>query len=403
MEKTILASARRTPFGRYLGGLAGLDPVELAVTACNAALGDAGIPAEAVDLLVAGNCFSMSLPTASVAGRQLGLRLGIDRFSASVDTACCSPMTALRLADQAIRLGEADVVLVAGMESMSRVPHLARGLRLGVKAGAVQLQDPIFPIEYAGFAPVAVDAERGALRYGIDRAAMDAFAARSHRTWGEAVAAGRLAAELARVEIPGRKGPQIVDADEQPRPDTTAEALAGLKPIFGTASITAGNAPGLNDGAAAAILVSGRKAAEMGIRPLAAIEAAAGTTSTPEGMSWVPALALRAALGRAGRTVSDLDLIEINEAFAAVPLVSLRVLADGDGALESRLHERTNVNGGAVAIGHPVGASGLRLVATLAHELARRGGGLGAAAICGGLAQGEAVLVRVQPGQRGGE
>ncbi len=395
MTNVLIASARRTPVGRYLGGLAALDPVELAIPACLAALKDAGIGPGDVDLLTMGNCFSTSLRTASVAARQLGLRLGIDRPSLGVDTACCSPMTALRLASQAIRLGEAEVALVVGAESMSRVPHLARGLRQGVKAGSIELQDPIFPIEYAGYAPVAVDAERGARRYGIDRAAMDDMAARSNSRWGEASGQGRFLAELVAVEIPGRKGNTVVARDEQPRPETSPESLAGLKPIFGTDSITAGNSPGLNDGAAALILASPEKARNLGIRQKAVVEAASCVTASPEGMSWVPALALQAALGKAGRSLPGLDLLEINEAFAAVPLVSLRVLAGEDSARAAELLERTNVNGGAVAIGHPVGASGLRIVATLLHELVRRGGGVGGAAICGGLAQGESVILRV--------
>jgi acetyl-CoA C-acetyltransferase len=398
MQGTIIASARRTPFGRYLGALSSLDPVELALAPCQAVLADAGIEPGMVDLVVVGNCFSTSLQTPSVVGRQLALKLGINRFSMSVDTACCSPMTALRMAWQAIQLREADIVLVVGTESLSRVPHLARGLRTGVKAGSIQLQDPIFPIDYAGYAPVAVDAETGARKHGIDRGDMDEFAARSHRLWGEAMTDGRLAAEIVPVQIPDRKGVRTVAVDEQPRPDATPESLAALKPVFGTTSITAGNAPGLNDGAAAVLLVSEQKSEALGLRPLAIIETAVGVTASPDGMSWVPALALEAALGRVRRKVVDLDLIEINEAFAAVPLVSLKVLAQGDEELAARLQYRTNANGGAVAIGHPVGASGLRLVATLVHELSRRGGGLGGAAICGGLAQGEALLVQVQAG-----
>lgn len=395
----MLVAAKRTPVGRYLGALSKVDPLELAAVVACAALRQARVSGEkAVDRLYAGNCFPSSLRTGSVVGRQLGLRLGLAGFCTTVDTACCSALTALRLAVQGIRVGDFESALVVGLESMSRVPHLARGLREGVRAGALALEDPIYPIEYKGYAPVSRDAEEGAAKYGIDRDAMDRWALRSNLNWADAHAAGRFSDELVPVEVADGKGAVVVDRDEQPRPDTTLEKLASLRPVFGTSCITPGNAPGLNDGASAVVVMSGKRALELGIQPLVRIVACAEAADSPHGMSWVPALASCKALKSANLSVHDLALIEINEAFAAVPLVSTRVLSNGDDALWERLKKITNVNGGAVAIGHPVGASGLRILSTLIYELRRRNGTFGLAAICGGLAQGEAVVVeRVPP------
>lgn len=259
--------------------------------------------------------------------------------------------------------------------------------------------DPIFPIEYAGYAPVAKDAEYGADRYGVSRAEMDEWACGSHQKWQAAHEAGRFADELVPMEVKVRRKTVAVDRDEQPRPGTTVERLGALPPIFGTSCITAGNAPGLNDGAVAMVIMSPSKVAELGLEPLGHIVAQAPAADEPNGITWVPATASTAALEKAGSTVDDVDLIEINEAFAAMPLVSTRLLAGEDDARWQALLDRTNVNGGAVSIGHPVGASGLRLVTHLAYELKRRGGGRGLAAICGGLSQGEAVVVEAGGGR----
>jgi len=393
-DRVFITGARRSPFGRYLGGLSGKNPLELAAEIGDAALRQAQLPPEAIDQVYVGNCFAASFDTASVVGRQLALGLGISGFATTVDTACCSPLTALRLAVLEMAAGRTETALIVGVESMSRVPHLARGLRQGVRAGPVTLADPIFPIEYKGYAPVAQDAQFGAEKYGISRAEMDGWALRSHQRWADAMEAGRFDDEIVPLTVRGRKGSLTVARDEQPRPDTTLEKLASLKPIFGTDCITAGNAPGLNDGAAAMVLVSGRKGTPAAA--LGSILACAGTSDAPNGIGWVPAKAIRCALAGTDHRLEDLALLEINEAFAAMPLVSTRALADGDEELWARLKQQTNVNGGAVAIGHPVGASGLRILATLVYELRRRGGGLGAAAICGGLSQGEGVLVGVE-------
>ncbi len=396
-DTIVLVAAKRTPFGKYLGALSALEPLELAEAAATGALEQAGLSEsrEVVDRIFVGNCFSTSFATPSVVARQLGLWLGIDGFAQTVDTACCSPLTALRMALQGMRGGEFQAALVVGVESMSRIPHLARGLRGGVRVGPVNLQDPIYPIEYKGYAPVAVDAQVGARQHNISRQEMDAFAARSHVRWAAAFQGQRLQDEIVPVTVEERRRTIVVEMDEQPRPDTTVEKLGALQGIFGTEDITPGNAPGLNDGAAAAVVMTASRAAKLGLLPLATIVSEMGVTERPNGISWVPATALKAVLARAKVALPDLSLVEINEAFAAMPLVSTKILADNDEARWEELLEKTNVNGGAVALGHPVGASGLRILATLIYQLRRQGGGYGGAAICGGLSQGEAVLVQV--------
>jgi acetyl-CoA C-acetyltransferase len=399
-ENLVLVAAKRSPFGKYLGSLAGLEPLELATQVARATLTsrERDLTPE-VDQVFVGNCIQASFETGSVNGRQIALRLGIPGFATTLDTACCSPLTALRMAAWGLRLGELSSALLIGVESMSRIPHLARGLRNGVRVGAVELTDPIYPIEYRGYNPVSVDAADGAERFRVSKRMMDAWALGSHRKWAAAAAAGRLDDEITPVKVPSRGGEQLFAHDEFARPTARLAKIEQLPPVFGSETITAGNAPGLNDGCAAAVLMTSSRAAALGLEPLAEIVTSACVTDDPAGISWVPATAIQAALDQADLTIDQIDLIEINEAFAAMPLVSTRILAEHDEERWHRLLERTNVNGGAVAVGHPVGASGLRLVMTLAYELRRRGGGTGVAAICGGLTQGEAVLVRARGGR----
>jgi len=399
-DSLVLVSAKRSPFGRYLGSLADLEAVDLAVQVARAALhaGDRDLTPH-VEQVFVGNCIQASFETGSVNGRQIGLKLGIGGFATTFDTACCSPLTALRTATMAMCLGELHCALVLGVESMSRTPHVARGLRSGVRIGPVELTDFIYPIEYRGYNPVAVDAATGAERHGVSKRLMDAWALGSHRKWAAARAAGRLDDEIVPIRVPTRFGEQLFDFDEFARPTATLAKIEQLPAVFGSDTVTPGNAPGLNDGCAAVVVMTAARAAELGIDPIAEIVATAWATDEPIGIAWIPAAAIRAALERAGLGLDDLDLIEINEAFAAMPLVSTRILAGADEERWFALLARTNVNGGAVAIGHPVGASGLRIVMTLAYELRRRGGGTGVAAICGGLSQGEAVIVRARGGR----
>jgi acetyl-CoA C-acetyltransferase len=391
-REIVIVSARRSAFGRYLGSLSSMEPLDLAVQVARDALERSGTGGR-VDQVFAGNCFPASFRAASVTGRQIGLALGLDGFATTVDTACCAPLTALRMASWGMRLGELQTALVVGVESMSRVPHLGRGLREGVRAGPADLVDPIFPISYPGTNPVAVDAADGAERYGVPRRMLDAFAMGSHLKWKDARDAGRFDDEIVGLRVKRRRKQYLFDTDEQPRPHGSVARISMLPTVFGSRTTTAGNAPGLNDGAAAMVVATRERAERDGLPVLGTIVEQVGVTDVPTGISWIPAHAIRKVLERAGRSLEEMDLVEINEAFAAMPLVSTRILAGRDEDRWHALLARTNVNGGAVAIGHPVGVSGLRVAMTMTYELRRRGGGRGVAAICGGLTQGEGIVI----------
>lgn len=392
----VVVGAKRTPFGKYLGSLSEMEPVDIAAVAGRAALTDQGEDLSAhIDQVYVGNCIPGSFEAGSVTGRQVALKMGLDRFTITLDTACCSPLTALRMALWGMKLGELSCALVIGVESMSRVPHTSRELRTGVRAGEVRLKDPIFPISYPGYNSVAVDASNGAAKYGVPKRMLDTWGMASHAKWYRAQSQGYFDDEIVPVTV--RKGREqfVFAVDEFPRPHGSLAAIEQLPTVFGSQTTTAGNAPGLNDGAAAVVVMTGDKARELGLKPLGSIIDMAGETDMPYGISWIPALTIKKTLSRAGLNLDTIRLIEINEAFAAMPLVSTRILAGDDEETWYGLLERTNVNGGAIAIGHPVGASGLRIMMTLMYELRRSGGGLGAAAICGGLTQGEAIVVKV--------
>jgi acetyl-CoA C-acetyltransferase len=394
-DRFVIVGAKRTPFGKYLGLLSEMEPLDVAVHAARAALNDQEMDlTEHIDQIFVGNCIQASFETGSVIGRQIGLKLGLDKFTTTLDTACCSPLTALRTALWGLRLGEISSALVIGVESMSRVPHMSRSLRSGVRIGEVVLKDQIFPISYPGHNSVAVDASDGAEKYEIPKRMLDTWAMGSHAKWSKAQAGGLFDDELAPMNV--RKGRERIRfaVDESPRPNGSIAAIQALSPVFGAKTTTAGNAPGLNDGAAAVVVMTERRAVELGLEDLASIVDMAGETDAPNGISWIPALTIRNVLSRSGLTIDQMDLIEINEAFAAMPLVSTKILADGDTEKWLELLKKTNVNGGAIAMGHPVGASGLRIMMTMMYELRRRDGGMGIAAICGGLTQGEAVIIK---------
>jgi acetyl-CoA C-acetyltransferase len=394
-EKYVIVGAKRTPFGKYLGSLSETEPIDLAVHAAKSALSAQGkdISSE-IDLVYVGNCIPASFETGSVTGRQITLKLGIDKFTITLDTACCSPMTALRMALWGLRLGECTSALVIGIESMSKVPHMSRELRAGVRIGEVKLKDQIFPISYPGYNSVAVDASDGAKKYDVPRRMLDTWATASQQKWLEAYKAGKFSDEVAPILVKKGKDKILLAKDEGPRPEAVLAAVEQLPTVFGAETTTAGNAPGLNDGSSAMVVMTEKRALDLGLEPLATIVEAAGETDMPYGISWIPALTIRKVLSKAGIDLGRIDLIEINEAFAAMPLVSAKILADDDEKKWYELLKKTNVNGGAIAMGHPVGASGLRITMTMMYELRRRGGGMGVAAICGGLTQGEAVLIR---------
>jgi acetyl-CoA C-acetyltransferase len=395
-DNAVIVAAKRTPFGKYLGSLSETEPLDLAAHAAKAALNSRnGDLTEEIDQIYVGNCFAPSFETGSVTGRQIGLKLGIDKFTITMDTACCSPLTALRMALWSIRLKESEACLVIGVESMSKVPHTSREMRAGVRIGEVKLKDSIFPITYPGYNPVAVDASDGAQKYEIPKRLLDTWAMGSQRKWALADEAGRFQDELAPIRVTKDRARVLFERDEFPRPNGSLAAIEQLPPVFGSKTTTAGNAPGLNDGAAAMVVMTAQKAEELNLSPLGTIVEAAGETDAAYGISWIPALTIRKALAKAGLAIDSMDLVEINEAFAAMPLVSLKILAEGNEDKWLELMAKTNVNGGAIAIGHPVGASGLRIAMTLMYELRRRSGGKGVAAICGGLTQGEAVVIEV--------
>lgn len=384
----ILAGAR-TPMTQHVGALKDVSAIELGAIATRGALARAGVAADAVDHVVFGNV-QQSSTDAHYGARHVGLRAGlpIEVPALTVNRLCGSGIQAVVSGAQQILLDEAAVVVAGGMESMSQVPHVIRGLRSGLRLGQGKLEDWLWEglnDPYAGCS-MAITAENCAAKYGISREQADRYALRSQRRAQAAWADGRLAEEVVPVEIKGRKGVTVIDRDDHLRPDTTLEGLAALAPVFKKDGVvTAGNASGIVDGAAALVVASGAAVTARGLRPLARIVAWAAVGVEPTLMGMGPAPAIRKALERAGLSLGQLDLVEINEAFAAQYL-----------ACETELGldpERSNVNGGAIALGHPLGASGARLLLTLALELRRRQARYGVAAACIGGGQGIAMVI----------
>jgi acetyl-CoA C-acetyltransferase len=392
MADSLIVAGARTPIGKLSGGLASLPAAELGGIAIAAALARAGVAPDEVDHVVMGQVLMAG--QGQVPSRQAAVKAGIPMRvpTVNVNKVCLSGLNAIYLADQMIASGDADIVVAGGMESMSNAPYLAEGARGGFRYGNAELRDAII----ADGLWCAFDAclmGLGTDRYSagtISRRAQDELAAQSHERAAAAIKAGRLADEIVPVSIPTRKGdPVVVDEDEGVRPGTTVERLAGLRPAFDAeGTVTAGNASQLSDGASAVVVMSKQAAQDRGVAALGEF-VSYGMVAGPDSASLLhqPSGAIQAALGRAGLAVADIDLFEINEAFAAVGLASMADLGISPDV--------TNVNGGAIALGHPIGMSGNRLALTLLHELHRRGGGLGAAALCGGGGQGDALVVRV--------
>ena len=402
LSDIVIVSGVRTPFGRFDGPMMDIPSIDLAVIVMQEVIRRVGIkPEEVGEINYGGTVLAEMALETDVPARQATLLAGFppENISVTLDKACCSSMTALRFCLRCIKSGEADIAMAVGSENMSRTPHLAPGLRKGSKLGHIELIDCLFELGYKakGFNPVSVDAGTVALEYGVNREMQDAWGLRSQELYAKACEEGKIkiGEELTPVVIPQKKGdPIVVEKDESPR-KTSLEALAKLKTIYGSPTVTAGNAPPMNSGATAILLMTRKKAEEKGIKPIATIVAAATAATEPRGIAVIPAYTIWKALDIAGLTIDDMRLIEINEAFAAMPLVSTKILSDGNDRKWKELQDKTNVNGGAIAMGHPVGASGARLPMTLARELGRRGGGYGVASICGGLAQGEAVILKV--------
>jgi acetyl-CoA C-acetyltransferase len=405
MEKNdvVVVSAVRTPFGKFGGTLKDIPSIELGAMVIREALRRVNVKGEEVEETYYGSAVpgEVGLET-DVPARQATLKAGLpaDHVSLTLDRACCSSLAAVRLGFRGVRAGEIEVALGVGAENMSRTPLIVPPhVRWGTKLGNIELWDGLFGLGYKGFNPVSVDAGEVALEYGITREDQDRWAYQSQMRYAKAFSEGKfkLGEELMKVEIPLKKGPPIVlEKDEFPKSDTTLEKLAKLPLVYGSPTVTAGNAPGLDTGASAILIMSEKKAKERGLKPLAKILSMVATATTPRLIAAIPGFTVQKALEKARVPLGQVDLIEINEAFAAMPLVSTKILADGDSKKMQSLLEKTNVNGGAIAIGHPVGASGARILMTLIYELRRRGGGIGVASICGGLAQGDGAVVQVE-------
>jgi acetyl-CoA C-acetyltransferase len=396
MREVFIVSAARTPFGKFGGRLKDFTAVDLGTKAVMASMERINLDPALVDELYLG--VAVLAGTASVAARQILFTSGLPAHTPSltIDRACCSSMTCIGLGLRDIRSGEVHTVISGGMEAMSQTPLIARGVRWGVRLGGVMLEEPLFLRNPILNIPLAVGAGEVALQYGVSREEQDLWALRSHQKFFDALEAGKFADEIQPVEIPSEKDSgSRMGRDESPRSDTTIEKLRALPTVYGSKTVTAGNAPGLNDGASALILMSGERQKELGIAPLARILAHVNIAGDPLASPYLPAHAIRKALEKAGRNLPDLKRMEINEAFAATALVSTKVLSSDSEKRLEQLRSITNVNGGAVAIGHPTGASGGRITMTLVHELRRLGGGLGAAAICGGYGQSDAVIIEV--------
>jgi acetyl-CoA C-acetyltransferase len=394
MREVVIVSVARTPFGRFGGQLKDLTAVDLGTKAVVASLKRIHLDPAAIGELYMG--VAVLAGTASVAARQILVSSGLPPHTPSltVDRACCSSMTCLGLGMRNICSGEIHTAVAGGMEAMSQTPLVARGVRWGVRLGGVMLEEPLFLRNPILNTPLAVGAAEVALQYGVNREEQDQWALRSHQRYFSALETGKFAAEIEPVEIAAAKGSSLtMDRDESPRADTTIEKLRALPTVYGSKTVTAGNAPGLNDGASALVLMSKERQQELGIASLARILAYVNIAGDPLASPYLPALAIRKALEKVDRKLTDLKRLEINEAFAATALVSTKVLSSGNERTLDQLRAITNVNGGAVAIGHPTGASGGRITMTLVQELRRAGGGLGAAAICGGYGQSDAVIV----------
>ena len=330
--------------------------------------------------------------------RQAAIKAGIPVTcnATTVDRACCSSYVAIAMGYRAIALGEAEITVCGGAENMSKVPYFLEEMRWGTRLGDVVLTDIMkVSCPMTGKAR-AVQAGEGALQYGITREDQDHWAERSQKLYQKAYEEGKFSDEIIPFEAKQKKGePIIIDKDQSARPDTTYEKLSKLKTVYDSPTVTAGNAPGLSTGAAAVLLMSKEEADKRGIKPLATIISHAQASDHPDGIVYTPAYAALKALKKANMTIDDMKIIEINEAFAAMPLVSTKILGGDDPKRIERIREKTNVNGGAIAIGHPTGASAARLLFTLALELGRRGGGYGLATICGGIGEGECMVIRV--------
>ncbi|HYM52611.1 MAG TPA: acetyl-CoA C-acetyltransferase [Candidatus Dormibacteraeota bacterium] len=391
MSDVYILSAARTPIGKFLGGLSTVPATELGAVAIRAAVERAGVAPERIDEAIMGQVIQAGAGQAPA--RQAALKAGLPEgvSATTINKVCGSGLKAVMLGAASIRAGDADVIVAGGMESMNLGPYLLPGARAGYRLGNATLVDAtVHDGLWCAICDVhmGVHAERVAAKHEVSREAQDEFALRSHQRALAAIEAGRFREEIVAVEVAGKKGPTTIDTDENPRADTSLEALGKLKPAFQAddGTVTAGNAPGITDGAAALVLASEEAVERDGLRPMARITGYAQADVAPEWLFEAPIYGVRRLLERIGAKLDDFELIEINEAFAA------QVLADGNELGFD--WDRVNVNGGAIALGHPIGASGARVLTTLLYELRRRGGGKGLATLC--LGGGGAVAMAVE-------
>jgi len=391
MNETVIVSAARTPFGKFNGGLASLKATDLGAIAISEAVKRAGIEPEIVDYAYVGQVLQGGC--GQVPSRQATRKAGLpwETPSITVNKVCSSGIISIALADMKIRAGDADVIVAGGMESMSNAPYLLPGMRWGTrmmdqKAVDLMVYDGLWCSFYDRH--MAIHGSEVAKEFGLSRQEQDEWALRSQEYAISAIEHGRLKEEIVPVEIKTKKGIQVIDTDEGPRADATLDGLAKLPPVFTKdGSVTAGNAPSVNDGAGALLLMSKSKARELGLTPLATICGHAEVSQEAKYIATVPGLSTLKLLKKKGMSIDDINLIEANEAFAAVALTS--------GKIAGWNPDKVNVDGGAIAFGHPIGASGARIVMHLAYALRARGGGYGIACICSGAAQGDAMLIKV--------
>ncbi|MFJ7934280.1 acetyl-CoA C-acetyltransferase [Sporosarcina sp. NPDC096371] len=394
MTRTVILDGARTPFAKLGGALQSLTASDLGGIAIKEALNRAGVEQADVDEVIIGTVLQAA--QGQIPSRQAATKAGLP-WSVKTETinkVCASGMRSVTLGDQLIRLGDEEVIVAGGMESMSNAPYYLPKGRFGLKMGDTQLVDGmIYDGLSCSFSPDRVHmgtyGNSTAEEFALSREGQDEWSLRSHERALQAIDNGLFAEEIIAVDIPQRKGDSVkVDTDEAPRRDTSLESLARLRPAFGKeGSITAGNAPGVNDGACALVLMNEQRAQQEGKTPLAIIIGHAEVAIEPQNFPQTPGLVINELLKKTGKKLEDIDLFEINEAFAAVALASSQI-----AGLDA---EKVNVNGGAVALGHPIGASGARIILTLAYELKRRGGGIGIASICSGGGQGDAIMIEV--------
>ncbi|MEP9405083.1 acetyl-CoA C-acetyltransferase [Peribacillus frigoritolerans] len=392
MAKTVIISGVRTPFGKFGGGLSSLTASQLGGIAIKEALVRAGIEGSQVDEVIMGNVLQAG--QGQIPSRQAARHAGLpwEVKTETINKVCASGLRSVTLADQIIRLGEEEIIVAGGMESMSNAPYILPKARWGLRMGDGELKDTMISdglsCSFTGV-HMGTYGNSTAEDLEITREEQDSWAYESHQKAIKAIDGGILAEEIISVQVPVRKGePITIEHDEAPRKDTSAGKLAKLGPAFNNeGTITAGNAPGVNDGAGALVLMSEERAEKEGKTPFAYILAHAEVAVEAKDFPKTPGLVINELLKRTGKSIEEIDLFEVNEAFAAVALAS--------GKIANIELEKVNVNGGAVALGHPIGASGARIIITLMHELKRRGGGLGIAAICSGGGQGDAILIEV--------